>query len=377
MKKCNLLLKQVFLCMIFLVAFSEVRAGDVEQLLCKGGGCNNLLEYEQALKYLNQAVLIDSKNKDVYEERAITYFELNRIDEALCDYQKALKLDSNFYPECRIHGFGLLSSSENENLEFSKGLLSGVLVGANQETIHCISSVRGSFRCLWAFTCRPVEVSKNLIEAVYSMGDYLANASFTTLLNIAIPEVMECKSGWHNWNERQKGEKIGFILGKYSIAVFFNFTFQKGINTFAKLKRANMMNTFKIMKTNRAAVVERSAKIAEKNLITLKNTFQNAIVVRHTDKLGHIVARHHAWHKVIKLTGKWEVDARAALAFLKKHNIYKGKKSFSRSTGIGNVYVYEIKVGEHIIQAEFMEGTRGRLLENAWVMTSKAERKRF
>jgi len=138
-----------------------------------------------------------------------------------------------------------------------------------------------------------------------------------------------------------------------------------------------MMNTFKVMNTKRAVVIEKSSKIAERNLITLRNTFQNAIVVRHPDKLGHIMAKHHAWHKVIELTDRWEVDGRTALAFLKKHNIYKGKRSFSRPTGIGNVYMYEIKVGEHIIQAEFMEGTRGRLLENAWVMASKAERKRF
>jgi len=199
MQKCSLFLKQVFLCLVFLGAFSQTHAGDVDQLLCKGSGCNNLLEYEQALDYLNQALLIDPRNKEIYEERAIAFFELNRVDAALCDYQKALKLDSGFYPECRIRGFGLLSIPENENIEFARGLLSGVLVGANQETVHFISSVRGSFRCLWAFACRPVEISKNLIEAVYSMGDYIANASFTTLLNIAIPEVMECKQRWHNW----------------------------------------------------------------------------------------------------------------------------------------------------------------------------------
>lgn len=120
------------------------------------------------------------------------------MDYAMQDYQRVARNTS----PCRLVSF---ANNETSSLEFSRGILHGSLEGTRHETIEFVSCIRGSFSFLWAFACSPIEVSKEVSEAIYAMGDFIAHSNVSDLLSAALPELVECRQCWNSWSEYTKG----------------------------------------------------------------------------------------------------------------------------------------------------------------------------
>lgn len=145
-------------------------------LLQQGFLFNNLLLYKDSISILSKAIKINPSNTDAYIERAFAYFETNQLSLALKDYEKAKKLMVVF-SEVGAKG---LYSPENK-IEFSKGLLSGVIKGAKISTVEFVpsilSSCRGILNGLWAFVCSPIEISKEMTNTAYALGEFVSRNS--------------------------------------------------------------------------------------------------------------------------------------------------------------------------------------------------------
>lgn len=240
----------------------------MRKMKIEGSACNNYFLYEDAIKYLNEAIKIQSSEKEAYRERAFSYFELNKIDLALKDYY---------------------------------------------------------------------------IDSLYAMGEFLAHAKIYKLLENALPDLRECREYWDTWSDYMKGQKMGFIIGKYSIAAFYYVTAWKGTSYYNRLRRANIMATLERCSVSKGTrILEESAKRASKNTLRLKKAFNGTVIPHNPNVVPHVMQKKHRWDKHIRLSG----------------NRFENIKT----------YFYRKKMEKDTIVAMFDVNKKGMpLLKNAWV----------
>lgn len=358
----------------FLLLFSRLYPlSQVEIWISEGSGHNNFLLYEEALKFLDKAIKENPSAEEAYKERALSYFDLNKIDLALRDYEKVVSLQRSVKPH-DPWGSPLTICSpllmNTDSLDFAQGLLQGVFLGGGAGTIDFISSIRGGFTFLWAFACSPIDVSKDLIEALREMGELLASGRVYQFLEEALPEVVECARDWDSWTEHTKGQNLGYIVGKYSITAFYYITsFRGGAYFFNKLKRANIMTTLeRYSATKSVRILEESAKHAKKSTTLLTSARKGAIVPHNPNVLPHIFTKKHQWDRYISLTGDHKKDFAKLAEFLEKQHIFSGKTKINDwFTGVCS-YEYRQTIGRDTIVAIFdVNKENVHLLKNAWI----------
>jgi len=358
---------------IFSLSSTLYSMSEVEHLLSEARAHNCYCLYEDAIKLLNEAILIDPYKKEAYKERAFSYFELNRIDLALADYNRAINSKSPYgisFQNCSLASRHPILGKVTPFFDFSSGLLYGAMLGAQEGTIEFVSSVRGGLTFLWSFACSPIDVSKELIDALYDMGEFLASGRLDILLQEALPELFECSMYWSSWSDYTRGQKLGFIIGKYSILAFYYLaTPNVGIHFFNNLKRANIMAILgRYTVTRSAHILEASAAHAQKSASILKKVASGAIVPHNPNVLPHIFTKKHHWDKFIKLTGNHEKDFKILVQFLEDQKILQCPCKLDFERGCVVTYKYTKDMGREKIVALF-EINKENLpfLRNAWV----------
>lgn len=352
----------------------------IETLISKGSGLNNFFLYEEALNYLNEAISLDPCSDEAYKERAFSYFELNRIDLALDDYYHVKKKKPSYkkhntFSFSPILNYSLTSYSSNSKnatfrLDFAQGLLQGSLIGGREGTVEFISSVRGGLTFLWSLACSPVDVPVELIEALYQFGELIADGNISYLLEAVVPEIFECKRYWHSWSNYTKGQKLGFIVGKYSVLVFYEITsFKGGAVLYNRLKRANIMAILERYSVTRSArILEESAHHAHRSAATLRKVFAGSIIPHNPNVLPHIFTKKHRWDKFISITGDHRKDFEKLTEFLESHDILRCPRELSYDYGGILTYKYTKEIGGDKIVALFeVNKDKIPLLRNAWV----------
>lgn len=374
--KTATLSKSIFLFSIIFVfaktILTQLYARDTaHELIIEGSACNNYFLYEDAIKYLNEAIKIQSSEKEAYRERAFSYFELNKIDLALKDYYHVLYLSSPSKTRCINYSISesCLINNNLSSLDFARGLLYGTLLGGKEETIEFIASIRGGLSFLWAFACSPIDVSKELIDSLYAMGEFLAHAKIYKLLENALPELRECREYWDTWSDYMKGQKMGFIIGKYSIAAFYYVTAWKGTSYYNRLRRANIMTTLERCSVSKGTrILEESAKRASKNTLRLKKAFNGTVIPHNPNVVPHVMQKKHRWDKHIRLSGNRSEDFKKVVAFLEEIEILKCERQLDFAFENIKIYFYRKKMEKDTIVAMFDVNKKGMpLLKNAWV----------
>lgn len=366
---------------MFLSNFSELFSlNKTEELISEGSGYNNFFLYEDAIKSLNKAIRLDPDAEEAYKERALSFFETNRIDLALNDYYQVVKnkppyksrLASQFIPilNCSTSIHSCSMGGQTGSLDFAKGVLQGSLLGCKEGTVDFISSVRGGLTFLWSFACSPLDVSKELIEALYEMGVLIAEGKFSYLVEAVLPEIIECNNYWDTWSEYTKGQKLGFIVGKYSILVFYEITsFKGGAYFYNKLKRANIMSILERYSiTKSSCILEESARHAKKSRAILNKATAGTVIPHNPNVPYHILVKKHRWEKFISITGNYEIDFKNLTAFLEGQNILQCPRKIDFNYGGVITYRYTKEIGSDRIVAVF-EITKDNvpLLRNAWI----------
>jgi tetratricopeptide (TPR) repeat protein len=93
MKRLSLLL--VWMCAVVFIP-GMINAQDVKKYVDQGIEKCELGQYDQALKDFNDALKLKPNDASLYDLRGMAYRCKNMIDQALKDFQKAMELDPKF-----------------------------------------------------------------------------------------------------------------------------------------------------------------------------------------------------------------------------------------------------------------------------------------
>lgn len=361
-----------------------------EVFLARGTIFNQLMLYPEAIKSLTQAIQADNGNKNAYIERAFAYFETGRLGLALQDYESAKELtirspssngtvflvaDPSYLQEKAARAFYV----PEKKFDFSTGLVRGTIEGATVSTVEFIPSTlsccRGILHGLWAFALSPSEASQDMIDAAYAVGAYFYANSAEECLACVVPEIRELSQIWHEISDYVRGQKIGYIIGKYGVDIFVPIGIIKGVKKIQALRRANTMCTLEtcaMSQVKQEIILKESAKRASLRAQCITEASANdKILVANSNNCHHIMQKKHRWDKVVELSGNVEEDIKKVLVFLEENNIRSDMYLGEINKLNPNLLLkpYERICGDHKIIAQFAEHLdRGEIfLNNAWI----------
>jgi len=151
------------------------------------------------------------------------------------------------------------------------------------------------FKAQW-IGCDPATYSAIIeppskIDAAYAIGEFVSTQSFRECCHIMVPELRELSLTWDILNDHTRGQKIGFIIGKYGIEVLAPVGIIKGVNKIKALKRANTMLTLEncvSSNAKRAIILEHSAAYVAK-----QETFFKSVKIHWDRQNKHIPGKHN------------------------------------------------------------------------------------
>ena len=239
--------------------------------------------YHEAVTSLSHVITKDPSNKEGYFQRAVAYFELGDFDHSLEDY-----IASEMKPQ----------STANNSLEFtsfSTGIREGILNGSAQGIVDFFPSLLSTANeisyGLWALAKKPISVSKEFISASQACVNFIFTHTPVDSLSLLVPELKELREDWDHLESQARGDRIGFIIGKYGIEIFAGAGLAKGAKAYRDLKKANNLLTFEAMaisKGNRVALIAQ----AKARATTRKKIIKSSDLSIHPGQQGKHLEGH-------------------------------------------------------------------------------------
>ena len=213
-------------------------------------------------------------------------------------------------------------------------------------------------------------LSQKKVQAIIDNQIKIEKATETGLLYDPI--------SWDELNDRSRGHKIGFIIGKYGVEIFVPVGILKGLNKVNALRRANTMLTLDACvcsEAKQAQIIEESVKRAvfREGLIA-ESSKGGQILIKSSNVQYHVMQPKHAWDKVLKLSGNVEEDFKKVALLLEENGILSEKyllesEKFSHGKIIRTDY--KVMINGHEIRAIFETYVENNqtFLKDAWVIT--------
>ena len=229
--------------------------------------------YDKAVSSLTEAIKRDPNNKEAYFHRAAAYFETGNFDQALKDYLISKE------------GGKISKSYIETSTDFSVALLKSAGHGAGEAIVDFVPSLchsaYGLSTILWTTAKHPIETTKNFAGACYEMGeclsDYCSTVDWDTLDEYS-QEIKTLSENFYSLSETEKGELIGYAIGKYGVEIFAGGAIIKGVKTYRNLVSANRICTLEAMALSAAdkkAIAEAALKHAAARQAYIKNVKYN------------------------------------------------------------------------------------------------------
>ncbi|MCF7806703.1 MAG: hypothetical protein K9M07_05015 [Simkaniaceae bacterium] len=201
--------------------------------------------FNEAIHSLSKAIDIDPKKKETYLFRAIAYFEQGNFEKSLDDY-----LSSN-------GSLKYIDPGNKKSFDFAKGLITGAQGGGKDAIVELApsiySSAKGLAHGLWSFACDPIHVSQDFVDSCQKIIQYLSQEGVLNTLQIVVPEMKELVERWPNLSQEARGEKMGYIIGKYGTDSLACLGVMNGAKYFKNLSRANRVLTIDAIKDAKKA----------------------------------------------------------------------------------------------------------------------------
>lgn len=262
-----------------------------------GVACLELTAYEDALKYLSNAIEKDPNNKESYFQRSVAYFETGNFDRSLDDYLASEKTN---------HPFFSMASAD-----FVAAFVSSATLGAAESAQEFVPSLcntaYGIGSTLWTSATQPVDTVNYLASASCEMGEQLVKhiqsldtESLNAFKNKCVTGLKSLYERFNELSDKQKGELIGHAVGKYGVEIFAGATAASAVSSLKKLREANRLCNLEAMSTSatkEAVVAAATSHAAERNLY-LKNVkynfdSHNKHLVGHNDyRVGKSIWEH-------------------------------------------------------------------------------------
>lgn len=358
--------------------------------LYEGVQCNDLFLHSDALIYLNASIAHDENNVEAYQERIHAHFEMGNLNLAIEDYKKLkqLEMHKKSFLACR---FADTSESYVVNPEpkgvldcyvgFHVGILKGSAVAVIEFVPSTLSCCKGVLHGLWSFSCSPVEVSKDLINTSYQLVKFIKENTARENLELVIPELKELCLNWDSLTDYERGNQIGYIIGKYGLDVLIPGAIIKGIKKYRHLKRLNSMFTVECCmasEAKQAKILEASAKHAAIRTTVVDAAKTGKVIPKNANVVPHVMQKKHAWDKLIKISGNQQEDFIAVKKLLEEHKILDAKNFVKelivppeKPNSPLRLLKYEKTVNSELVETFFIKNVEtGEIyLTDAWVKT--------
>lgn len=242
--------------------------------------------YHEAIIALTKAIEKDPVNKEAYFSRAAAYFETGDFDLAVFDYISSEAKKDLVQVEPKVSG------------EFSSALISAVLEGGKESAIEFVpslcSTAYGLGECLWSFAQQPQDATINFCNACYEAGsavtEYIKNLDQEKIEGIA-DEVLLVYQKFDSLSDAEKGQTIGYCVGKYGVDIFAGGATVKCVAAIRNLKNANRLcnlESMAVSEANREAITTAALKHAADRENFLKN-----ITIEWDKQNKHIPGKHN------------------------------------------------------------------------------------
>jgi tetratricopeptide (TPR) repeat protein len=316
----------------------------VDLLITKAQALLEVGQYEKAIEALSDAIKKDPKNKEAYFHRAAAYFESGNLEQALQDYLLSDK------------GKNLPKASFKPTQEFKNALLNSVCQGAQEAALDFVPSLchsaYGLGEALWAVAPLNPQALENVNQfasSCYEMAecvvDYCKNVNADTLDGY-VDQIKTLYERFDQLNDSEKGELIGYTVGKYGVDLFAGGAVVKSISTYRKLCTANKLcnlESMAVSNANKEAIVASSLKHASE-----RESFFKSVKYNYDAHNKHILGHND----FIKTGSEWQHKNPEDLL-----NRFAGKGRAER--GIPGMHGYKetVDFGEYIGIWKNKEGT--------------------
>jgi hypothetical protein len=124
----------------------------------------------------------------------------------------------------------------------------GLKVGSVEAAVEFFPSMcysaYGLTNAIWATLQNPLETTTNFCNACYDIGyftaNYFKNLDWDTLEDCS-EELKQFYRKFDSLSDSEKGQKIGYFIGKYGVDIFAGSATIKGVSALRKLKDANRL----------------------------------------------------------------------------------------------------------------------------------------
>lgn len=242
--------------------------------------------YDEAINTLSDLIKRDPINKIAYFNRALAYFETGAFENAISDYLTSEKSKA------------ISSIRAKTSAEFSDSLLKGLAEGsveAAQDFFPSLwNSTYGLGTSLWSFTKHPINSTKNFCNACYDIGEATAEYFKTVDWNKIEgygTEIKQLCEKFDHLSDAEKGNLIGYSIGKYGVDIFAGGTAIKGVMAVKKLKNANRICNLEAMassQANKEKVIASAVQHASNREFCFKN-----VRLIHDQQNKHIPGKHN------------------------------------------------------------------------------------
>lgn len=361
--------------------------------LHEGIRLNDLFLHAEAISYLTAAIE-KQPSIEAYQERLHAYFEVGNLSLAIEDYHKLLQLENDqknilrnqfgyISQKNRYQGIYILNHDLVGMADYAGGFCIGITQGSAIALIEFVPSTwsccKGILHGLWSFACSPTEVSSDLINASYDLVKFIKENTASECLETIVPELKDLCVKWEILSDYDKGNRIGYIIGKYGIDILAPGASLKGVKKYQQLKRLNSMFTVECCvasEAKKAKIIEASSKHASirTNVSDLATT--GKVIPRNANVIPHVMQERHAWEKLIKISGDKVEDFKKVSVLLEESEILSKKhliesEKFHNGKIIRSDYRNYIEGYEVHATFETCVESNQTFLKDAWVIIKK------
>ena len=218
-------------------------------------------------------------------------------------------------------------------------------------------------------------MAREFTLAAYALGKYCYQHYDDDWIQYSSDLLRELAESWTDLGNYERGEYLGSIIGEFGIDFFASAGTIKGVQYFRELKRANTVLTLERLsssKANEIKILEQTSKSAAARRKLIDVAKSGKIIGRSINQRHHIMQSHHAWEKLVTLTGSEERDFKTVVKLLEESGIFS-KEYLLKEDARGRILIrtYEKQIGKAMVWLEFFKDSFSDvfLLNNGWVIT--------
>lgn len=152
--------------------------------------------YDQAIDNFGKAIEINPNNHEIYLDKAYAYLESGNFEKSLSDYKT--------YNEQESKKTGTFSNC----IDFTMGAAIGLPKGA-VESGKELATFAGNL------ASHPVNTSREMMKAISTLVELAHSQEWDILKQALAPEICELVDNWDVLPPKERGEKTGYLVGKY------------------------------------------------------------------------------------------------------------------------------------------------------------------